>query len=248
MATGAGLAEWEQTHGKKKAKCVLTSTGLLMEGLRFVSYNSGGSLATSTASHSGVRATMRLKSLVSAHFGLSLIVLAIFLRPASAGFRPSFSLEYSSWHATHIALVKITSKPGVFIVVESWKGELQPGDAIAVPELKPVPGAMPISLYPRSTDFFARDNSGTIEQIPAQPVGARMVVFLKNHDGRDSRPSSSTNPREAWRSADLFNEMKASVVWIDGGLLYRFQQVVNPGPSHSVGYFSPQDETPRKGD
>jgi hypothetical protein len=32
MATGAGLAEWEQTHGKKKAKYVLTSTGLLMEG------------------------------------------------------------------------------------------------------------------------------------------------------------------------------------------------------------------------
>jgi hypothetical protein len=27
------LAEWEQTHGKKKAKCVLTSTGLLMEGV-----------------------------------------------------------------------------------------------------------------------------------------------------------------------------------------------------------------------
>jgi hypothetical protein len=33
MATGAGLAEWEQTHGKKKAKYALTSTGLLMEGL-----------------------------------------------------------------------------------------------------------------------------------------------------------------------------------------------------------------------
>ena len=30
---GRALAEWEQTHGKKKAKCVLTSTGLLMEGL-----------------------------------------------------------------------------------------------------------------------------------------------------------------------------------------------------------------------
>jgi RHS repeat-associated protein len=35
MATGAGLAECEQTHGKKKAKCVLTSTGLLMEGVSF---------------------------------------------------------------------------------------------------------------------------------------------------------------------------------------------------------------------
>jgi hypothetical protein len=27
------LAEWEQTHGKKKAKYALTSTGLLMEGV-----------------------------------------------------------------------------------------------------------------------------------------------------------------------------------------------------------------------
>jgi hypothetical protein len=33
MATGAGLVEWEQTHGKKKAKYALTSTGLLMEGV-----------------------------------------------------------------------------------------------------------------------------------------------------------------------------------------------------------------------
>jgi hypothetical protein len=30
------LAEWEQTHGKKKAKYALTSTGLLMEGLSFI--------------------------------------------------------------------------------------------------------------------------------------------------------------------------------------------------------------------
>ena len=37
MATGAGLAEWEQTHGKKKAKCALPSTGLLMEGVGLTS-------------------------------------------------------------------------------------------------------------------------------------------------------------------------------------------------------------------
>jgi hypothetical protein len=28
-----GLADWKQTHGKKKEKCALTSIGLLMEGL-----------------------------------------------------------------------------------------------------------------------------------------------------------------------------------------------------------------------
>ena len=170
---------------------------------------------------------MRLKPVVSVHFGLPLILLAIFIRPASAGIRPSFSLEHSSWHATHIVLVEVTSKQDVFSVVESWKGELQPRDAIAVPELKPVPSAVPISLYPRRTDFFVPDNNGTSEQIPAQPVGARMVLFLKNDGGSESLPK----PRETWRSADFFNEMKTSVVWIDGGLLYRFQQVMNPGPS-----------------
>jgi hypothetical protein len=40
MATGAGLAEWEQTHGKKKAKCVLTSTGLLTKGVELTSRQS----------------------------------------------------------------------------------------------------------------------------------------------------------------------------------------------------------------
>jgi hypothetical protein len=45
MATGAGLAEWKQTHGKKKVKCVLTSTGLLMEGLLYQSLVSAQVLA-----------------------------------------------------------------------------------------------------------------------------------------------------------------------------------------------------------
>jgi hypothetical protein len=33
---GRDLAEWEQTRGKKKAKCALTSTGLLMEGPKVI--------------------------------------------------------------------------------------------------------------------------------------------------------------------------------------------------------------------
>src|SRR5262249_19817914 len=31
-----GSAEWEQTHGRRKQKCILTPTGLLMEGVRAV--------------------------------------------------------------------------------------------------------------------------------------------------------------------------------------------------------------------
>jgi hypothetical protein len=175
---------------------------------------------------------MRLKRLGSIRLGLPLVLLAVFLRPLTGGIRPSFSLDYCSWHATHIMLVEVTPKDGVFSVVESWKGELQPGDAIAVPEFEAAPGAMPISLYPRRTNFFASDESRTGEQIPAQPVGARMVLFLKRQEGSESSPTSTNSKsRERWRPADSSNEMKTSVVWIDAGQFYSFQQAVNPGPS-----------------
>jgi len=175
---------------------------------------------------------MRLNSLGFLRLCLQLILLAVFLLPVFAAIRPSFALDYCSWNATLIALVEATPKDGVFRVVESWKGELQPGALITVPELKPAPGAMPISLYPRKTDFFVPDESGVSEQIPAQPIGSRMVLFLKKEEGSEASPTGTdTQSREKWRSADLFNEMKTSVVWIDGGQLYSFRQVVNPGPS-----------------
>ena len=60
MATGAGLAEWEQTHGKKKAKCVLTSTGLLMEGLGGFHYMKSTSPVTALIKHWTLVASVRV--------------------------------------------------------------------------------------------------------------------------------------------------------------------------------------------
>ena len=175
---------------------------------------------------------MRLKLLCFLRLCLPLILLAVYHRPAFAAIRPSFALDYCAWHATHVVLVEASPKDSVFVVVESWTGELQPGDHITVPELKPAPGAMPISLYPRRTDFFAPDESGISEQIPRQPVGSRMVLFLKKEEGSEaSTPPANTESGEKWRPADFSNQMKTSVVWIDCGYLYNFQQVMNPGPS-----------------
>ena len=105
-------------------------------------------------------------------------------------------------------------------MTESWKGDLEAGSPVVVPELQPPTGALEISAYPKTFDEI--QNGGLDERIPAQPVGSRMVLFLKKEAGVAS---------EQWRPADFYGEMKTSTVWINGGQLYRFQQVANPGPS-----------------
>ena len=69
--------------------------------------------------------------------------------PLHAALRPSFNVDGCSWNATHVVLVQTTAGEGVVPVVESWKGDLKPGDAIEVPELKPNQNAVAISSYPK---------------------------------------------------------------------------------------------------
>lgn len=163
---------------------------------------------------------MHTKRSVSVCVGLLLTLLFGFLHLALAGIRPSFSLDYCSWGATDIVLVELAPRPGVFRVMQSWKGDLEAGHLVTVPELQPGARAMEIAAYPK--EFAETLRGGRNEQIPAQPVGSQMVLFLK----KEVEASG-----DDWKSADLFGEMKASAVWIDGGQLYAFQQLVNPGPS-----------------
>jgi hypothetical protein len=50
-----------------------------------------------------------------------------------------------------------------------------------------------------------------------------MVLFLKR------KPSNSEEPE--WEPGNLMGSMKASAVWIDGGQLWSYVQLMNPGPS-----------------
>lgn len=53
-----------------------------------------------------------------------------------AGIRPSFSPEGCSWRASDIVVVTEGSQiDGKFQVLETWKGDLKPGETISVPEL-----------------------------------------------------------------------------------------------------------------
>jgi hypothetical protein len=146
-------------------------------------------------------------------------LVAFLSHAAMAAFRPSFSLDYSGWHATDIVLVTTTSKDGAFQVVETWKGDLVVGEQTAVPELRPSPDAIPISNYPKS--WSAALLGGVSEQTPREPIGSRMVLFLTRASGG----------QRTWKPSDVMDSMKASVLWIHHGDLYCFGQPSNPGPS-----------------
>jgi len=142
---------------------------------------------------------------------------------AFGGIRPSFMLDYSSWHATDIVVVTPLSDDGSFQVLESWKGDLHPGTIIAIPDLAPKPDSVPINWYPR--DSFSPFKRWT--EVPVVPPGSRIVVYLK--DG--SQAAESTGKSSRWVAANLFSDMKASAAWIYDGRAYGFVQMINPGPS-----------------
>lgn len=130
-----------------------------------------------------------------------------------------------SWNATHIVLVQTTANKGVFSVVESWKGDLKPGESLELPELNPNENAVPISSYPKPAGFDLQDRMGINEQIPRQPIGSGMILFLRKQEVGDAGTTAKWGPASAWGG------MKVSVLWIDGGKAFCFKQWENPGPS-----------------
>ena len=164
------------------------------------------------------------RNLACVSFLAECLILAVAI-PLDAGIRPSFDLDSCSWNATHIVLVQTTANEGVFSVVESWKGHLKPGESLELPELKPNQNAVPISSYPKPAGFDLQDKMGISEQIPRQPLGSQMILFLKEQDVSGAGTPAKWGPASSWGG------MKVSVLWLDGGKAFCFQQGENPGPS-----------------
>lgn len=157
-------------------------------------------------------------------------ILFTYTSKASAGIRPSFNLEFSSWNATHIVVVEpIDKKTNIFLVVESWKGDLNPSEAILVPDLGPFTEKN-ISI---STPPWL-NNSDKAQNIMV--TSSRMILFLKRLDNCINKsdrilPGSTDLPNTCWLDASPFKEIRTSVVWIEQGTAYVFLQPMNPGPT-----------------
>ena len=170
---------------------------------------------------------------------IPLILLCLSPSQALAGIRPSFDLETCSWNASDIVVATEGKKiDGVFRVLEIWKGNLNPGDTIKIPELA--------SFVPESARVVS-DPRYQKEKSPRLVVtGDRMVLFLRRNDGEPAQETSDRTVRSAasiqWQSAAFYDEFNVSVVWIDQGKSFAFVQVLNPGPSLLIDLGFSEDE------
>jgi Surface antigen variable number repeat len=170
---------------------------------------------------------------------ISLFLLCGSSSQVLAGIRPSFNLETCSWNATDIVVATEGKRiDGVFSVLESWKGDLNPGDTIRVPELA---SFQPEPSRAISDAWYQKEKSPHLVV-----TGERMILFLKR-DSHESAPETDNgNPRSApsinWRSASFFDEMNVSVVWIEQGQAFGFVQMMNPGPSLLIRLGASEDE------
>lgn len=142
------------------------------------------------------------------------LVLCGYASPTSAGIMPSFSLEESGWHATNVMVVTEGDKiDGEFTVLESWKGKLKAGESISVPSLA--------AFEPQQARSISYTFTLRKPPAPEYVTGSRMVLFLK-------RSGAAPN---TWQPVNRYNDMKVSVVWVEEGKAYSFQQPINPGRS-----------------
>ena len=64
---------------------------------------------------------------------LAITTVLVYTASINAGITPSFSLRGCAWRATHVVLVKKGEKVDAeCIVLESWKGNLKPGDKVTI--------------------------------------------------------------------------------------------------------------------
>lgn len=166
----------------------------------------------------------------------TVFIVCIFLiaaPTARAGIRPSFNLPYSSWFATHVVVVTEGEKiDGRLMVLESWRGDLAPGDAVSVPGL---------AAFNTESSRLVKKPFRVRDAEPARHVtGGRMVLFLKEKPRAKAEGGEAARGR-VWEPADR-GGVNVSVLWVEGDKTYAFIQVMNPGDSILVDYGKSEGE------
>lgn len=140
---------------------------------------------------------------------LALVCLAPAIARAES--LPSFEAARCTARATHIVVVNAKGE-----VLESWRGDLVPGDRVPLAEMR-------IKLEQEvSAIFGAKLEPGA----PTKVTGARLVLFLR----RGGSKFGTGQEVGGWAPAHWFGWFNASAVWIEGERAYALQQWINPGP------------------
>src|SRR5262249_22274855 len=123
------------------------------------------------------------------------VVAFLLAAPVQAKILPSFEIDYSAWHATHIVVVDARGT-----VLESWLGDLKADNKLPLEQLGvPPPGPITYPFRPRQATE------------PERVTGARTVLFLIR-DG------------DKWKPAASYGGIKLSTVWIERDQAHAFMQ------------------------
>lgn len=153
-----------------------------------------------------------------------------------AGIRPSFYLESCVWNATEILVLAPTGHAGSFKVVETIKGDPQPGAMLELDGLRPTSGATGKLRDLIATDIHnIFDQQGWFQGIPPIREGDRVMVFLRRPGAPPEwSPNNVSIKTDDWQPANNMGDLQTSAIWIQDGSLYGFLQTMNPGPTHLV--------------
>jgi hypothetical protein len=174
------------------------------------------------------------ETIVAVRIYLTILLLLLAAPAVRAGIRPSFNIESSAWFATHVVVVTEGEKiDGNLTVLESWKGDLAPGEVISVPEL---------AAFSAKASRLIRKPIWDRSTEPEHYVtGDRMVLFLKEKPRAKTEGEESVRDR-SWASANQWGGMDVSVLWVEGEKTYAFIQVMNPGASILIDYGKSEGE------
>lgn len=165
---------------------------------------------------------------------LTVIVRFLLLLVIGSGLRlygalhPSFALDNCSWYATHIFLACSDGEQidGNLVVLESWKGDLSPGDHIQLPELA--------SFNSRESRVIKSSPERETGSPPQCVTGSRIVLFLRRvptnvAENRELTGHQSSSSR-VWQPASNVG-MNLSLIWVEGDRTFGFRQLTLEEPS-----------------
>jgi hypothetical protein len=117
----------------------------------------------------------KLKILKSGFQAFALLILCSFIANGKNHF--VFNVEDCSWHASHIIVVTEGDKiDGQVMVLESWRGQIQPGESLFVPELAKFKSQASRKIECISGNYPIECPDGT----PKFVSGSKIVVFLRS--------------------------------------------------------------------
>jgi hypothetical protein len=153
------------------------------------------------------------------------MLTALVLPQRSYGlFSPSFNLDASTWHASHIVVATTGKSIGTGVtVLESWKGDLRQGDHLILPSMARFRSEEMLEI---STGIFG----GRENETPSYVSGKCVLLFLVK---RGRMESNRFDDREIgiWNPAVEWGGLLVSMMWLEGGSAYAYAQRMNPGPT-----------------